>query len=376
MTRRDRPGPADQAEQPVDEERGDPDVDQGRVRRTWSTIDLDELRHRPECSIGPAAPRPRARDSRVRRTSRQARLVRRARGRDASQSRSRAGPSRQLHEPVEEHELVGAAAAPAAVEVRARPGEVEIRVRRARRQRELAGVDARRRAGPRGAIAPTAARRPPRGPRPGSPGSTAASTRADDERLDGSSGGRSGSSTTADSGVRAGDPGSGAGRRRRARRSVPPACAGRGPAARSPPRSPVHVRSSATSASRWRRRARDSASSRARRAVSQASGRRPSASWVSASRSSAPAASAGRPAAIRRRPGRPGRLVAGRQLAALAVGGHGLVEPAELEEDAADAGVWQRRGRGRGWRLRRRRPRPPRGDPAAAATWPRRRAPL
>ena len=136
----DGAGAADQAEQPVDEQGGDPDVDQR------GQVDLfedrpEELRHRPaECSIAPRSRRvPSGR--RARRRSPPAEGRRAAARRDRAQPLAGGGVVRGLGQARQQDELVGGGRPPAAVEVELGERQMQAGVGRARGEGLVAHVD-------------------------------------------------------------------------------------------------------------------------------------------------------------------------------------------------------------------------------------------
>ena len=343
MTRRTARVPRMRQEQPVDEDRGDPDVDDGRET---DLVDdrLDGLRHR-----GQSVRQARGAGSRGSSGMRASTSARR---------RSRAGPLSVSSTYRSRITSLSAAAVSSRGRGPARPARGGVRVRRGDRQPELDRVDG-------GVEQSPAAHRADRVEdhlvdRAGIPGlerpprrrSTGPRVERREERLldDGRPG------------VRAGDP----------RFAAPDAGSASAIGASS-------VRSARASAPRRRvRRSTSGARPRAPRGGAGAPGlrqlegpaggvagvgRRPSDSWVSASRSSTPAAS-GRPSGGERvRPAGQARLVAGRRGALR----RRRSWPGRAGRAGAGRGPCWRvaaGGRGRGWRLRRRRPRPPRGGRA------------
>ena len=116
----DGPCPADEAEQPVDQERRDPDVDH-RGQADLAEDRSEEIRHRrPSVASPPSATR-----SGQPQIGGETRVV----GEPLRGHRAQAGArhlvARQLGEPAQEHELVGGRCPPATVEVQLRQREVD-----------------------------------------------------------------------------------------------------------------------------------------------------------------------------------------------------------------------------------------------------------
>ena len=344
MTRRTARVPRIRQEQPVDEDRGDPDVDDGRET---DLVDdrLDGLRHR-----GQSVRQARGADSRGSSGMRVLTSARR---------RSRAGPLSVSSTYRSRITSLSAAAVSqpwsrsSSASARWRSGSAGAIVSRAGSCRR------RRRAVPRGGsrrrvedhLADHA----------GIPGL--------DGRLDGDRQGpgiqrREGAAPRRrPTGVRAGDPVLGRRTLGSGSASVPPSVRSARANCSLPPRSPSTSASSATSASRRRRRARDAAKPEGPAGGVAGVRQAPSDSWVSATgRARRRPRPAGRRRS-RRRPGRPGSPRRGRQPERFAEGGHGLVVDGRAGGGAGPCWRVAAGGRGRGWRLRRRRPRPPRATP-------------
>ena len=404
MTRRDGPGAPDQAEQPVDEQRGDRDVEQRR-QRDLPDERLDEREH----LLASLAPGPR-RSGTAARSGRAVPPRPAAAPRAAATRAGRAVVLVERGEPVEQVELLGRERGPAALVVQLDEREVEADVVRVERQREVAGVE--RRVGV--AVAPVGGReveqplerrvrtrrvqrrlgrerelgevevgrqvaveRPARAgtgsagsgsarPRPPRRAAPAASTRRRSTLA-----GLAASAASAASRRRAGSARRAASARRRptarGRRARPASAARAGRGLRARDRRPSRTASARSSATRpgspgsdarsrsisrssVRRRSRPSASSRPRRAASTASASLPLAARTSASASNASAAS--RPPVERGqrlRPAQQRRLVARREAEGGRVVAQRVGRPLAPHQGGAGARVRRRPlGRDRG----------------------------
>ena len=119
------PGPADQAEEAVDEEGGDPDVDDG-VELDLVEDRLDEL-HQAQSRSGTQ--------------SCESAVVRQEAGRGGAQPITHGSVARQLHQPAEEEELVAGQLPPAAGDVQLDQDEVEVRIVGRQAEGRVGGIE-------------------------------------------------------------------------------------------------------------------------------------------------------------------------------------------------------------------------------------------